>query len=87
MVARICIVASCPGGTASNVVTFLANADVALSVMMTTASTLLAVAATPALTKLLVGTLVPVSVGALLASTLQVARFFVWPLFGRRRGA
>jgi Sodium Bile acid symporter family len=36
---RICIVASCPGGTASNLVTYLARADVALSVTMTTVST------------------------------------------------
>ena len=64
--------ACCPGGTASNVVAYLANADVALSVAMTTVSTLLAVAATPILTQLLVGTLVPVSAGALLLSTLQV---------------
>lgn len=35
--------ACCPGGTASNIVTFLAKADVALSVGMTTVSTLLAV--------------------------------------------
>ena len=49
-----------------------AQADVALSVAMTTVSTLLAVVATPLLTKILVGRLVPVSVGALLLSTLQV---------------
>lgn len=67
--------ACCPGGTASNLVTYLARADVALSVAMTTVSTLLAVATTPILTKLLVGTLVPVSVGALLTSTLQVNIF------------
>ena len=36
---RLCIVGSCPGGTASNVVTYLARADVTLSVAMTTAST------------------------------------------------
>lgn len=36
---RLCIVGSCPGGTASNVVTYLAKADVTLSVAMTTAST------------------------------------------------
>ena len=35
----LCIVGSCPGGTASNVVTYLARADVTLSVAMTTAST------------------------------------------------
>ena len=63
--------ASCPGGVASNVVTFLAQADVPLSVAMTTVSTLLAVVATPALTRILVGTLVPVDPSALLLSTLQ----------------
>ncbi len=38
---RLCIVGSCPGGTASNVVTYLAKADVTLSVAMTTASTVM----------------------------------------------
>ena len=64
---------SCPGGTASNVVTYLARADVTLSVLMTTASTLGAVVATPLLTKLLLGTLVPVDALALLVSTLQAS--------------
>lgn len=68
----ICLVASCPGGTASNVVTFLANADVALSVMMTTVSTFAAVVMTPLLTKTLVGAMVPVDAKALFVSTLQV---------------
>ena len=68
----LCIVGSCPGGSASNVVTYLARADVPLSVAMTTASTLGAVVATPLLTKLLVGTMVPVDALALVASTLQV---------------
>ncbi|KAK9824692.1 hypothetical protein WJX72_012444 [[Myrmecia] bisecta] len=68
----ICLVASCPGGTASNVVTYLAQADVALSVMLTSVSTLAAVFMTPLLTKLLVGTLVPVNGWSLFVSTLQV---------------
>lgn len=68
----LCIVGSCPGGTASNVVTYLANADVPLSVAMTTASTLGAVVATPLLTQALLGTLIPVDALALLVSTLQV---------------
>lgn len=68
----LCIVGSCPGGTASNVVTYLAKADVTLSVAMTTASTLGAVVATPLLTQLLLGTLVPVDAKALLMSTLEV---------------
>ena len=66
--------ASCPGGTASNVVTFLANADVALSVMMTTVSTFAAVVMTPLLTKSLVGAMVPVDAQALFLSTLQVSK-------------
>ncbi|KAK9850081.1 hypothetical protein WJX84_006183 [Apatococcus fuscideae] len=75
----VCTVASCPGGTASNVVTFLARADVALSVMMTTVSTLAAAVATPLLTQLLVGTLVPVDALALTWSTFQVV---VIPVLG-----
>ncbi|GGB87082.1 transporter [Novosphingobium endophyticum] len=44
------LVACCPGGTASNVVSYLARANVALSVTMTMASTLVAIALTPVLT-------------------------------------
>uniref|UniRef100_A0A1D2A3A2 Uncharacterized protein n=1 Tax=Auxenochlorella protothecoides TaxID=3075 RepID=A0A1D2A3A2_AUXPR len=68
----LCLVGSCPGGTASNVVTFLAGADVTLSVAMTAASTLGAVVMTPTMTGLTLGTLVPVDGPALLLSTLQV---------------
>jgi len=39
----LCLVANCPGGTASNVICYIANLDVALSVSMTTVSTMLAV--------------------------------------------
>ena len=49
------LVACCPGGTASNVVAFLARANVALSVSMTAISTMLAVVLTPVLTKYYVG--------------------------------
>ena len=45
------LVACCPGGTASNVVAYMARANVALSVLMTMASTFAAVLLTPALTK------------------------------------
>ncbi|MGJ8694721.1 MAG: bile acid:sodium symporter family protein [Verrucomicrobiaceae bacterium] len=47
----IILVSCCPGGTASNVVTYLARGNLALSVMMTMCSTLLAVGLTPFLTK------------------------------------
>ncbi len=66
------LVACCPGGTASNVVTYLARADVPLSVTMTTCSTLLAALATPTLTALLAGSRVDVPTGGLFASTVQV---------------
>lgn len=48
------------GLQASNVATYIAHGDVALSVLMTTASTLGAIFMTPLLTKLLAGQLVPV---------------------------
>ena len=66
------LVACCPGGTASNVVAFLARANVALSVMMTVASTFAAIVMTPLLTKWLAGTLVEVDALSLCLSTIQV---------------
>lgn len=45
------LVGSCPGGTASNLVSYIANANVALSVLLTTASTFMAVFMTPLLVK------------------------------------
>jgi BASS family bile acid:Na+ symporter len=66
------LVASCPGGTASNVVAYIARADVALSVLMTTCTTLGAVILTPLLTKLLAGRLVDVDGWGLFRSTLEV---------------
>lgn len=66
------LVACCPGGTASNVVTYIARADVALSVVMTTCTTLAAVILTPLLTKLLAGRLVEVDAMGLFVSTLKV---------------
>jgi bile acid:Na+ symporter, BASS family len=49
------LVSCCPGGQASNVATFIAHGDVALSVLMTTASTIGAIVMTPLLTKVLAG--------------------------------
>lgn len=66
------LVASCPGGTASNVITFLARADVALSVAMTAVSTFLAVVMTPLLTTFLVGNRVAVDTVGLFLSAFQV---------------
>ncbi len=66
------LVSCCPGGTASNVIAYLARADVALSVTMTTASTLLAALMTPTLTALLAGSRVDVPAIGLLRDTVQV---------------
>jgi len=66
------LVACCPGGTASNVVTYIARADVALSVVMTTCSTLAAVLLTPLLTQVFAGRLVEVDTLGLFVSTLEV---------------
>lgn len=71
------VVGCCPGGTASNVIVYLARADVALSVTMTACSTLLAVVATPALVWLLGGAVLPVSPGALL---IDVAKIVLGPV-------
>jgi len=66
------LVGACPGGTASNVVCYLARGDVALSVTLTTASTLLAVLVTPLLTWVYVGERVPVPVQSMLWSIFKV---------------
>jgi bile acid:Na+ symporter, BASS family len=66
------LVACCPGGTASNVVTYIARANVALSVLMTMCSTFLAIILTPLLTQWLAGTYVPVDAAGLFWSTIQV---------------
>lgn len=66
------LVACCPGGTASNVVAFIAKADVCLSVVMTAFSTLAAVVMTPFLTTFLVGTRIAVDAWGLFQSTFQV---------------
>ncbi len=66
------LVACCPGGTASNVVTYLARANVALSVIMTMCSTLAAVIMTPLLTGWLAGAYVPVDAWGIFLTTAQV---------------
>ncbi|MCD6339244.1 MAG: bile acid:sodium symporter family protein [Verrucomicrobia bacterium] len=66
------LVACCPGGTASNVVTFLARAHLPLSVLMTMCSTILAVVMTPYLTKLYASAYVAVDAPALVWTTAKV---------------
>ena len=66
------LVCCCPGGTASNVIAYLAKADVALSVSMTAISTLLAALFTPMLTTALVGSRIDVDAFSLFLSTTKV---------------
>ena len=68
----VILVGCCPGGTASNVITYLAKGDLALSVGMTATSTLLAPLLTPLLVLLLVGETVDVNVIGMLLSILWV---------------
>jgi len=66
------LVASCPGGMASNMISYLARANVALSVVLTLCSTLLAFFFTPMWTSLLAGKYVPVDAWGLCLSALQL---------------
>ena len=68
----IILVSSCPGGTASNVIAYLAKAEVALSVSMTACSTFLAVIITPFLTFKLSGSYLEIPTVGLFYSTLKV---------------
>ena len=68
----VVLVGCCPGGTSSNVITYLAGGDLALSVGMTGVSTLLAPVMTPLLTWLLVGATVGVEPLSMFLSIVQV---------------
>ena len=68
----VILVGCCPGGTASNVITYLAKGDLALSVGMTAVSTVLAPVLTPLLVWLLAGEMVAVNVIGMLLSILWV---------------
>lgn len=68
----VILVGCCPGGTASNVITYLAKGDLALSVGITATSTLLAPLVTPALVWLMAGTFVDVDTVGMLLSIVYV---------------
>lgn len=68
----VILVGCCPGGTASNVICYLAKGDIALSVAMTGVSTLLAPLLTPALVWLLAGEAINVDVAGMFMSIVQV---------------
>lgn len=66
------VVGSCAGGTASNVICYLAKADVALSITLTMVSTLLGVVATPLLTWFYIGERIDVPVAGMLISISKI---------------
>ncbi|GHC09444.1 bile acid:sodium symporter family protein [Cerasicoccus arenae] len=66
------LVGACPGGTASNVVTYLARGNVALSVSLTTCSTLLAPLLTPLLVELLASAAIEVPATSMFINILKV---------------
>ena len=68
----VVLVGTCPGGTSSNVITYLSKGDTALSVGMTSINTLLAPFLTPALTYLYLRTTVSVDVKSMFVSIIQV---------------
>jgi BASS family bile acid:Na+ symporter len=72
LLAGMVLVGSSPGGTASNVVCYLARGDVALSITLTTFSTLLAVILTPVITQVYLGESVPVPVWLMLLSIVKI---------------
>lgn len=68
----VILVGTCPGGTSSNVMTYLSKGDVALSVGMTAVSTVLAPVMTPFLTYLYAGQTVDVNMFSMFLSIIQV---------------
>ena len=68
----VILVGCCPGGTASNVMTFLAKGNTALSVTITAVSTILAPVLTPTLTLLFASKWLPVSAGDMFLSIVQI---------------
>ena len=72
LTAGMILVGTCPGGTASNVICYLARGNVALSITLTAVSTLLAVILTPALTAELVSKTIDVPVLDMLLSILYM---------------
>lgn len=79
IVAGMILVGSAPGGVASNVITYLAKGNVALSVTMTACSTMASPLMTPLLMSWLAGTIVPVNFGSMFSSIVWM---IVFPIAG-----
>ncbi len=76
--AGIILVGACPGGVASNVMTYLAKGNLALSVTITTFATLLAPLVTPLIMKLFAGQLIEVDV---ISMMLSIVNMILIPIF------
>ena len=72
LTAGLVLIGCCAGGTASNVISYLARADLALSISMTVCSTLVGVIATPLLTGFYLSTTVDVDTTGMLVSIVQI---------------
>ena len=72
LTAGVILVGTCPGGTASNVITYLSKGDVALSVCMTSVNTLLSPVLTPLITYLILKTTVETNVWAMFTGIINV---------------
>lgn len=72
LLAGMVLVGSINGGQASNLCTYIAKGNVALSVLMTTATTVGAIFMTPVICKALLGAVVPVDAAGIAVSTIQV---------------
>lgn len=72
LAAGVILLGCCPGGTASNVICYLAKGDVALSIVLTSVSTMVAFLATPFLTWLFIGQTVDVDVTGMLVSVVNI---------------
>ncbi|MEC8357184.1 MAG: bile acid:sodium symporter family protein [Pseudomonadota bacterium] len=72
LTAGLVLVGCCAGGTASNVISYLARADLALSISMTVCSTLVGVVATPLLTGFYLSTTINVDTIGMLVSIIQI---------------
>jgi BASS family bile acid:Na+ symporter len=75
--AGVILIGCSPSGLASNVMSYIAKANVALSVTITAVATLLAPVLTPQLMKLLAGTLIEVDAGKM---TLDIIRIVIVPI-------
>lgn len=89
LLAGVILVGTCPGGTSSNVITYMSKGDVALSVGMTSVNTVLAPLLTPAITWLLLRTTVTVDPMNMFLSIIKVViipialGFIINKLFGK----